>query len=255
MSATSPASPMSPTPWGRLQPRSWGRRQPSKLPAKPNPYVDPSASKMPAKDNPYADKIVKMIALKLKAGRPMSASDMGLLSSAAKEGNANAQKLLVVLESRGVAQKADTSGLESLDVQAEPQLLVRIQPGRRIHRLREERLGRERQAPEAAGQAERCPRRGEKAAQAAQAVAAAKEQSAATEAQLKEIGTPPQGIPCPAPSWGTRRHAHRRCRGPALDKAGKRKACRPAVRQDPGGADPHQDELKPAAESRTSSAA
>jgi len=148
--------------------------------------LQPAAS-LPAKDNVYADKIVKTIALKLKAGGPMSASDLGLLSSAAKEGNVSAQKLLVVLEARGVAQNTDTSGLDPWMYKLNPsywfassrkKTLIDAEKKNWVENAKiQKQLAKQKDVLDEA----------ERAAQAAQAVAAAKEQSAATETQLKEI--------------------------------------------------------------------
>ena len=79
----------------------------AELPAKGNPFTE-----LPAKGNPFAEKIVRAIAGKLKAGKQISPSELGLLSSAAKEGNLSAQKVLVVLESKGVAVSGDESGID-----------------------------------------------------------------------------------------------------------------------------------------------
>ena len=159
----------------------------SKLPAKPNPFVDPSASKLPAKDNPYADKIVKTIALKLRAGGPMSASDLGLLSSAAKEGNVNAQKLLVLLESRGVAQNTDTSGLEPWMYKLNPSYWFASSRKKRFIDAEKKDWVENAKLQKQLAKQKDILEQAERAEQASKAVAAAKEQSAATEAQLKEI--------------------------------------------------------------------
>ena len=65
----------------------------------------------PAKDNPHVDAIVKTLTFKLKNGMPIDAGEIGLLNSAAKEGNVKAQKVMAYLNKEGAVVK-DTSGLD-----------------------------------------------------------------------------------------------------------------------------------------------
>ena len=51
----------------------------------------------PAKDNPHVDAIVQTLVFKLKNGKPIDAGEIGLLNSAAKEGNVKAQKVMAYL--------------------------------------------------------------------------------------------------------------------------------------------------------------
>ena len=167
---------------------SWSNESsPDELMGTGQPAPGNRTNMLPAKDNPYADKIVRAITQKLKAGGPMSASELGLLSSAAREGNVNAQKLLVVLEARGVAVNADSSGLDPWMYKLNPSYWFSS------HR-KKEFIDEEKKAwVENARLQKRLAKQkdildqAEKADQAIKAVAAAKEQSATTEAQLKEI--------------------------------------------------------------------
>ena len=141
----------------------------------------------PARDNPHAEQIVKIITLKLKAGKAISPSELGLLSSAAKEGNISAQKVLVVLEARGMAVSDDESGLDPW--------MYKLSPGYWFASKRKKDLidTEKKNWVENADLQRKLTKQkdvlneAERAAQAARAVAEAKQQSADTEAKLKEI--------------------------------------------------------------------
>ena len=141
----------------------------------------------PAKDNPYAEDIVTKIAVKLGSRKAITPGELGLLSSAAKEGNASARKVMGILTTRGVAIPADSSGLDPWMYKLSPGYWFASKQKKGFidaekknwmdnYRLSKEQAKRQ----DVLDQAER-------ARQASEAVAAARAQAAATEAQLKEI--------------------------------------------------------------------
>ena len=148
----------------------------------------------PAKDNPYVDKIVQSITVKLKARQPITASELGLLSSASKEGNVSAQNLLAILETRGVAVSGDESGLDPWMYKLNPAYWIASKRKKNLIDIEKKnwsdnadlrkQLAKQKEVLDAA----------ERAAQAAKAVADAKAQSAATEAQLREIEISLKGV-------------------------------------------------------------
>ena len=141
----------------------------------------------PAKDNPHAEKIVRVIALKLKAGRPISPSELGLLSSAAKEGNTSAQKVLVVLESRGVAVSGDSSGMDPWMYKLNPSYWIASKRKKALIDIEKKNWVENADLQKKLAKQKEVLDEAERAAQATRAVAEAKTQSAATEAQLREI--------------------------------------------------------------------
>jgi hypothetical protein len=145
------------------------------------------AAPQSAKDNPYAEDIVKKIAVKLGSRRAITPGELGLLSSAAKEGNASARKVMGILETRGVAVPADSSGLDPWMYKLNPGYWFASKQKKgfidaeKKHWMDNYRLSKEQaKRQDVLDQAER-------ARQASEAVAAARAQAAATEAQLKEI--------------------------------------------------------------------
>ena len=140
-----------------------------------------------AKDNPHAERIVQMIALKLKAGKAISPGEVGLLSSAAKEGNANAREVITLLKSKGVVVSGDESGLDPWMYKLNPSYW--FASSRKKEFITAERKGWKENAElqkQLAKQKDDLDE-AEKASQAVQAVEASKAQAAATEARLKEI--------------------------------------------------------------------
>jgi len=142
---------------------------------------------LPARDNPNVDEIVRGIAAKLRAGQAIGPGEVGLLSSAAKEGNEGARKVVTVLRSRGAVVSGDESGLDPWMYKLNPTYWLSSKRKREFvdkerkawkdnARLREELAKKQKDLSAA-----------ERAVQAAQAVEQAKAQSAETEAQLKAI--------------------------------------------------------------------
>jgi hypothetical protein len=141
----------------------------------------------PAENNPYAEDIVKRIAVKLGSRKAITPGELGLLASAAKEGNASARKVMGILTTRGVAVPADSSGLDPWMYKLSPGYWFASKQKKGFidaekknwmdnYRLSKEQAKRQ----DVLDQAER-------ARQSSEAVAAARAQAAATEAQLKEI--------------------------------------------------------------------
>ena len=128
-----------------------------------------------------------MIALKLKAGRPISPSELGLLSSAAKEGNTSAQKVLVVLESRGVAVSGDSSGMDPWMYKLNPSYWIASKRKKALIDIEKKNWVENADLQKKLAKQKEVLDEAERAAQATRAVAEAKTQSAATEAQLREI--------------------------------------------------------------------
>ena len=147
----------------------------------------------PAKDNPHAERVVKTIALKLKTGKPIGPGEVGLLSSAAKEGNVSAQQVIAVLKARGAVVSGDSSGLDPWMYKLNPsywfassrkkEFITAERKGWKENAALQKQLAKQQVDLDAA----------EKAAQAEQAVEASKAQAAATEARLKEIQTTLKG--------------------------------------------------------------
>ena len=141
----------------------------------------------PAKDNPHVDQIVKVMVFKLKNGKPISPGELGLLSSAAKEGNTNAQRVLKYLDRKGVAITSDSSGMDPWLYKLSPGYWLRSKTSKAMKDIEEKKwvenaalmkqLKKQKEDLDAA----------ERAAQAAAAVESAKAQAATTDAQLKEI--------------------------------------------------------------------
>ena len=146
-----------------------------------------SGAAQPAKDNLHAERIVKMIALKLKMGKPIGPGELGLLSSAAKEGNVSAQQVIAVLKARGAVVSGDSSGLDPWMYKLNPsywfasskkkEFITAEKKGWKENAALQKQLAKQQVDLDAA----------EKAAQAEQAVEASKAQAAASEARLKEI--------------------------------------------------------------------
>ena len=146
-----------------------------------------SGAAQPAKNNPHAETIVKMIALKLKTGKAIGPGELGLLSSAAKEGNVSAQQVIAVLKARGAVVSGDSSGLDPWMYKLNPsywfasskkkEFITAERKGWKENAALQKQLAKQQVDLDAA----------EKAAQAEQAVEASKAQAVKTEARLKEI--------------------------------------------------------------------
>ena len=141
----------------------------------------------PARDNPNVDEIVRNIVAKLRAGQAISPGEIGLLSSAAKEGNERARKVVLILKTRGAVVSGDDSGLDPWMYKLNPgywfassrkkEFIDKEKKGWKENASLREQLEKQRKELDAA----------EKAASAADAVAQAKAQAAETEARLKAI--------------------------------------------------------------------
>ena len=141
----------------------------------------------PARDNPHAESIVRIIAMKLKAGKAISPSELGLLSSAAKEGNVSAQKALVVLEARGVAVSGDDSGMDPWMYKLNPTYWIASKRKKDLIDTEKKNWVENAELQKKLSKQKEVLDEAERAAQSARAVAEAKQQSADTEAKLKEI--------------------------------------------------------------------
>ena len=147
----------------------------------------------PAKDNPHADAIVQRLVFKLKNGKPIDAGEIGLLNSAAKEGNAKAQKVLAYLNKEGAVAK-DTSGLDPWLYKLSPGYWLRSKASKEMKDVEEKKWVENADLQKQLKKQKEDLDAAEKAAQAAAAVEAAKAQSAATEKQLKEIQASLKGV-------------------------------------------------------------
>lgn len=67
---------------------------------------------LPAQDNPSAERVVRDITTKLGNRQEISPGELGLLSTAAREGNVTARKVLGVLQRRGAVVSGDSTGLD-----------------------------------------------------------------------------------------------------------------------------------------------
>ena len=141
----------------------------------------------PAKDNPHVDRIVKLMAIKLKAGKPIEAGEIGLLSSAAKEGNTNAQKVIAVLKARGAVVSGDESGMDPWLYKLSPGYWLRSKTSKQMKDIEAKKWSENADIQKQLKKQQEDLNAAEKAAQSAAAVEASKAQSASTEAQLKEI--------------------------------------------------------------------
>jgi hypothetical protein len=140
-----------------------------------------------ARDNPHAERIVRVIIMKLKARKPISPGELGLLSSAAKEGNLTAQKALVVLESRGVAVSGDESGLDPWMYKLNPMYWIASKRKQELIDVEKKKWDENYQLQKKLAKQQEVLDAAERASKASQAVAASQAQSADTEARLKEI--------------------------------------------------------------------
>jgi hypothetical protein len=142
---------------------------------------------LPAKDNPNVDEIVRKISAKLRAGQAIFPGEIGLLSSAAREGNESARKVVTVLRARGAVVSGDDSGLDPWMYKLNPtywfaskrkkEFVDKEKKGWKENAALREQLEKKQKDLDAA----------ERAARAAEAVEQAKAQSAETEAKLKAI--------------------------------------------------------------------
>ena len=148
---------------------------------------DLNGAAQPAKDNPHVDRIVKTIALKLKVGKPIGAGELGLLASAAKEGNANAQKVIAVLKARGAVVSGDESGLDPWLYKLSPGYWLRSKRSKEMKDIEAKKWKENAEQKKQLEKQQEDLKAAENAAQASAAVEAAKVQSAATEEQLKQI--------------------------------------------------------------------
>jgi hypothetical protein len=148
----------------------------------------------PAKDNPYAEKIVQVIAAKLKSRQPITPSDLGLLASASKEGNISAQKVMVALESRGVAIPADTSGLDPWMYKLSPSYWLASKKKKEFIDSEKKSWMENYRLQKELSKKQEVLQQAEKAKQAHETVAAAQAQAADTEAQLQAISDSLKGV-------------------------------------------------------------
>ena len=140
----------------------------------------------PAKDNPHVDAIVKTLTFKLKNGMPIDAGEIGLLNSAAKEGNVKAQKVMAYLNKEGAVVK-DTSGLDPWLYKLSPGYWLRSKASKEMKDIEEKKWVENADLQKQLTKQKEDLHAAEQAAQAAAAVEAAKQQSVDTEKQLKEI--------------------------------------------------------------------
>lgn len=147
----------------------------------------PAGPAQPAKDNPHVDQIVKMMVFKLKNGKPISPGELGLLSSAAKEGNTNAQRVLKYLDREGVAIAGDSTGLDPWLYKLSPGYWLRSKTSKEMKDIEEKKWVENAELMKQLKKQQEDLNAAERAAQAAQAVETAKAQAASTDAQLKEI--------------------------------------------------------------------
>ena len=144
--------------------------------------------------------------MKLKSGKAISPSELGLLS-VCRQGRQRQRPESPACSpgSQGRGGVGRRLRDRSLDVQAQPDLLDRIQEEEGSHRHREEELGRERRAAEEALQAEGSPRRGR--AGCAVRTGCRRGQAAVGRhgGQAQGDRGQPQGIHVGDPSWDTRR--------------------------------------------------
>lgn len=142
---------------------------------------------LPAKDNASVDEIVRGLVGKLKSGQAISPGEVGLLSSAAREGNERARRVVSVLRDRGAVVSGDDSGLDPWMYKLNPtywfaskrkqEFVDKEKRAWKENAALREQLEKQQQDLDAA----------ERASRAAEAVAQARAQSATTEAQLKAI--------------------------------------------------------------------
>ena len=140
----------------------------------------------PAKDNPHVDAIVQTLVFKLKNGKPIDAGEIGLLNSAAKEGNVKAQKVMAYLNKEGAVAK-DTSGLDPWLYKLSPGYWLRSKASKEMKDIEEKKWVENADLQKQLTKQKEDLHAAEQAAQAAAAVEAAKQQSVDTEKQLKEI--------------------------------------------------------------------
>jgi hypothetical protein len=148
---------------------------------------------LPARDNPSVDAIVRGLVAKLRAGQAISPGEVGLLSSAAREGNEGARRVVAVLRARGAVVSGDDSGLDPWMYKLNPTYWI-------ASKRKQEFIDKEKKAwKENAGLREQLAKQqsdldaAERAARAAEAVEQARAQSADTEAKLRAIAASLKG--------------------------------------------------------------
>ncbi len=148
---------------------------------------------LPAKDNPNVDQIVRELVVKLRAGQAISPGEIGLLSSAAKEGNVGARKVIEILKRRGAVVSGDDSGLDPWLHKLNPVYWFKSSQSKEF-------TDKERKAWKENAELQKQLKKqqedldaAERAATAAAAVEQAKAQSAATKAKLEAIAASLKG--------------------------------------------------------------
>ena len=158
---------------------------------------------LPARDNPEAERVVRDVAAKLRAGQAISPSELGLLNTAAREGNESARRVLGVLQQRGAVVSGDTSGLDPWMYKLNPsywlassrkkEFIDKEKKNWKENAAAQKQLAKQKEDLDAA----------EKAEQAAQEVEKARAQSAETEAKLKAIADSLKGCVAGSATSGT----------------------------------------------------
>lgn len=142
---------------------------------------------LPAKDNPSVSKIVRGIAAKLSGGQSISPGEIGLLSSAAREGSEEARKVVTYLRSKGAVVSGDDSGLDPWLYKLNPTYWIASKRKRDFIDKEKKAWKDNAYAREALEKKNEELNAAERAARATEAVEQAKAMSAETEAKLKAI--------------------------------------------------------------------
>jgi hypothetical protein len=147
----------------------------------------PQSRPQPAKDNPHVDEIVDKMIFKLKNSMSIDAGEIGLLNSAAKEGNVKAQRLLKALSEKGAVVPGSVSGLDPWLYKLSPGYWFRSSTSKAMKDAEEKKWVENAALQKQLEKQKEDLHAAEQAAQADAAVEQAKQQSADTERQLKEI--------------------------------------------------------------------
>ena len=205
----------------------------------------------PARDNPSVEKIVTAITSKLRARQAISPGELGLLSTAAKEGNVTAQRVLKVLQQRGAVVSGDDSGLDPWMYKLNPSYWFASSRKKEFISKEKQNWKENAEAHKKLAKQQEDLEAAEKAEQAAQEVEKAKTQSAATEAKLKAIADSLKGIVAGSAAGGSfvgheKQTAVSAVVLAALDRSGKRAAANQLYAKIRSGQSLTKDELREA---------
>lgn len=152
----------------------------------------PVAKRSTSKD----DELVEIAAIKLRGGRPLSAGELAVLATLAKNGHSRARRIYSVLLKHGASVSGDDSGawMHKLN----PSYWFKSSQEKKLKDIEVDQWKENARLREALEKRQKALAQAERAKTAKEAVDVAKAQAAATEAQLKAIEASLSGILLPS---------------------------------------------------------